>query len=342
MGRKKYKDRQFIDGTKTGRMTGGGPGAGPTMPKVQVRDDRAKKGGHIGMMVGGDGAILDIDGNAASYHLDFETPSTLGLYPHQRDALRMIMTTQPLSALPERAGKSYSGFVDYYARHPRRYPGKMRDYLRQSKNSFILGSGEGNRQLEAYRHAFGANLFVATGDADPLKSVAGRRFYAVGEDRNRFDDVFDRRGRREREKLFAYCTEDVIWFGDFAAVEFRTILWMLNGYAPAGPALKGPYGEGAGTGISIRYGYGDVFAPEWPDRDEALMIAGMMIGWGCHLSTARKIADAMFGSGRYDCRVTLSQKAIDNLRNAAEALQCTVRLADQTPTFRPESKADIR
>lgn len=309
------------DGTRSGRMTGGGPGAGPTIPKVHVSEERAAQGGHVGII---------LDDAPVVYDIDFETHSGMPLlYPYQREMLRDIMTTTPEFEKPVE-GETYEGFKNRYGRGgpSRRYGGRMSDYLRQ-------------------------HSYFASGDADPLAAAKGRRFYALGggegnrqmayyrygmavQDHNWIDDVYDRRQRRAEAQLRAYCMADVMFFGDYAYIELMILLRMLLGYTPHAHLLKAPYGREAtsndwGIAISIRFtglrprGFvQDDPVPEWPDRQLADMIGGAVTGFGCPEFIARKAAETMFASGRYDCCVTLSKLALRNLQNALEELRCEV------------------
>lgn len=314
---KKPKD----DGTVTGYMSGGGPGAGPTIPKVHVSEERAAQGGHVGII---------LDDAPVVYDIDFETHSEMPLlYPYQREMLRHVMETPPEFEKPVE-GETYEGFKSRYGRGgpSRRYGGRMSDYLRQ-------------------------HSYFASGDADPLAAAKGRRFYALGggegnrqmayyrygmavQDHNWIDDVYDRRQRRAEAQLRAYCMADVMFFGDYAYIELMILLRMLLGYTPHAHLLKAPYGREAtsndwGIAISIRFtglrprGFvQDDPVPEWPDRQLADMIGGAVTGFGCPEFIARKAAETMFASGRYDCCVTLSKLALRNLQNALEELRCEV------------------
>jgi hypothetical protein len=151
------------------------------------------------------------------------------------------------------------------------------------------------------------------------------------------DDVFDRRLKR----LEAYCMADVryteIIYANYAEVELRILMSLLCGYTVQSPhrRLKAPYGNDAtgnrGTHISIQWrgatgialGDGTV-DPPWPTRRQADMIGGLTVGWGCPEFIAVKVAECMFGSGRYDCIVTVSEISLRNLDNALEQMGATV------------------
>nr|DAV12650.1 MAG TPA: hypothetical protein [Caudoviricetes sp.] len=340
------------DGTRSGRMEG------PRLPRVQksqgmtleeaaklppIPDDIAERFTATSVVRGHVGVRLD---NApVVYDIDFETHSGMPLlYPYQREMLRDIMTTTPEFETPVE-GDIYKDFVARYAKgdttaaerrvgfSPRigkPYGGKMRDYMRQhsyfasgdadplaavkDRRFFVLGSGEGNRQLAYY--AYGMAL-SQTAD-------------------NWVDDVYDRKRRRAEAELRAYCRADVMFFGDYAYIELMILLRMLLGYTPHAHLLKAPYGREAtsndwGIAISIRFtglrprGFvQDDPVPEWPDRQLADMIGGAVTGFGCPEFIARKAAETMFASGRYDCCVTLSKLALRNLQNALEELRCEV------------------
>lgn len=325
------------DGTRSGRMTGGGPGAGPTIPRVHVSEERAAQGGHVGII---------LDDAPVVYDIDFETHSGMPLlYPYQREMLRDIMTTTPEFETPVE-GDIYKDFVARYAKGDttaaerrvgfsphmgKPYGGKMRDYMRQ-------------------------HTYFASGDPDPLRSAAGRRFFILGGGEgnrqlayyaygmemtqvadNWVDDVYDRKQRRAEAKLREYCMAEVLIFGDYAKIEMRILLTLLNnGFPPCDHLLKAPYGREAssvdwGIAISIRFTglrprrfVQDDPVPEWPDRQLADMIGGAVTGFGCPEFISRKVAETMFASGRYDCCITLSKHALRNLQEVMSELRCEV------------------
>lgn len=292
------------------------------------------------------------------------------LRPYQREMLRHVMETAPEFEKPVE-GDIYKDFVDRYAKgdttpgerrarfNPlmgKPYGGKMRDYMRQHtyfasgsadfmrkadamRRFYVLGGGEGNRQLAYY--AYGMAL-SQTAD-------------------NWVDDVYDRKRRRAEAELRAYCVQDVIWFGDYARYERRILLWMLgSGFVPNDLMLKAPYGREAssvdwGIAISIRFTglrprrfAQDDPVPEWPDRQLADMIGGAVTGFGCPEFISRKVAETMFASGRYDCCVTLSKHALRNLREVMSELRCEVivvcddRRGWMKFGYAPDSDRDIR
>lgn len=332
------------DGTRSGRMTGGGPGAGPTIPKVHVSGERATQGGHIGII---------LDDVPVIYDIDFETHSTAPLYPHQREMLQHVMETTPEFETPVE-GDIYKDFVARYAKgdttpgerrarfNPlmgKPYGGKMSDYLRQhsyfasgypdplrgaaGRRFFMLGGGEGNRQLAYY--AYGMAL-SQTAD-------------------NWVDDVYDRKQRRAEAKLREYCMADVLIFGDYAAIERRILFTLLDGYPTVDVThrLTGPYGQasGEGTGILIQYMSGSDDHP-WPTRREADMISGIFVSYGCAPVYARKAADSLFGCGQYSCWVTVSKLALRNLTCAMEIVGCAVTITEVAARYRNDSDFDIR
>ena len=371
------------DGTVTGRMTGGGPGAGETIPKQTIHqvlyEDKVPLRDPAPVNLAEGGKSPTGRNMTLPQFIDFETRSSVplvpsireqvieaammkfpgrtleevtlpnnegyALRPYQREMLRHVMETAPEFETPVE-GDIYKDFVDRYTKgdttpgerrarlNPlmgRPYGGKMSDYLRQhsyftsgdadplaavkDRRFFVLGSGEGNRQLAYY--AYGMAL-SQTAD-------------------NWVDDVYDRKRRRAEAELRAYCRADVMFFGDYAYIEMRILLTLLNnGFPPCDHLLKAPYGREAtsndwGIAISIRFtglrprGFvQDDPVPEWPDRQLADMIGGAVTGFGCPEFIARKAAETMFASGRYDCCVTLSKLALRNLQNALEELRCEV------------------
>ncbi|USN15111.1 hypothetical protein LESZY_00770 [Brevundimonas phage vB_BpoS-Leszy] len=351
------------DGTRSGRMTGGGPGAGPTIPKVHVSEERAAQGGHVGII---------LDDAPVIYDIDFETHSGMPLlYPYQREMLRDIMTTTPEFETPVE-GDIYKDFVARYAKGDttaaerrvgfsphmgKPYGGKMRDYMRQ--------------------HAY-----FASGDPDPLRSAAGRRFFVLGGGEgnrqlayyaygmalsrsadNWVDDVYDRKQRRAEAKLREYCMADVWIAADYAAIERRIIFTLLDGYPTVDVThrLKAPYGREPsstdwGIAISIRFtglrprGFvQDEPLAEWPDRQLADMIGGAVTGFGCPEFISRKVADTVYASGRYDCCITLSKLALLNLQSVMQELRCEVVVVCDDrrgwrglPCYAPDSDKDMR
>lgn len=299
--------------------------------------------------------------------IDFETHSEMPLRPYQQEMLRSIMETTPEFETPVE-GDIYKDFVDRYAKGDttaaerrvgfsphmgKPYGGKMRDYMRQHtyfasgsadfmrkadamRRFYVLGGGEGNRQLAYY--AYGMAL-SQTAD-------------------NWVDDVYNRKERRELAKLREYCMADVMWFGDYAAIERNILINLLIGYTPHAHLLKAPYGRESsspdwGIAISIRFtglrprGFvQDDPVPEWPDRQLADMIGGAVTGFGCPEWIARKAAETMFASGRYDCCVTLSKHALRNLEQVMQELRCEVVVvcADRRGwmNYAPDSDKDIR
>ena len=333
------------DGTRSGRMTGGGPGAGPTIPKVHVSEERAAQGGHVGII---------LDDAPVVYDIDFETHSGMPLlYPYQREMLRDIMTTTPEFETPVE-GDIYKDFVARYAKGDttaaerrvgfsphmgKPYGGKMRDYMRQ-------------------------HTYFASGDPDPLRSAAGRRFFVLGGGEgnrqlayyaygmemtqvadNWVDDVYDRKQRRAEAKLREYCMADVLIFGDYAAVERRIIFSLLDGYPTVDVThrLTGPYGweSGQGTGILIQYCSGSDDHP-WPTRREADMISGIFVSFGCAPIYAQKAADSLFGCAQYSCIVTVSKLALRNLGHAMEVVGCALTITQHPGEYKPDSDRDIR
>lgn len=385
---KKPKD----NGTVTGRMTGGGPGAGETIPKQTIRqilyEDKVPLRDPEAPNLAEGGAVKT-QSNARMSFIDFETGSEVPLMPSIREqvldaafkrfpghtleevtlpnnegyALRPVaneivrtMTEPPEFETPVE-GETYEGFKNRYGQGgpSRRYGGRMSDYLRQhayfatgdahalragdDRRFFVLGQGEGNRQLAYY--AYGMAL-SQTAD-------------------NWIDDVYDRKQRRAEADLRAYCMADVMVFGDYAKIEMRILLTLLNnGFPPCDHLLRAPYGRSSasvdwGIAISIRFtglrprGFAqDDPVPEWPDRQLADMIGGAVTGFGCPEWIARKAADTMFASGRYDCCVTLSRHSLRNLREVMSELRCEVivvcddRRGWMKFGYAPDSDRDIR
>ena len=334
------------DGTRSGRMTGGGPGAGPTIPKVHVSEERAAQGGHVGII---------LDDAPVVYGIDFETHSGMPLlYPYQREMLRDIMTTTTPEFETPVEGDIYKDFVARYAKGDttaaerrvgfsphmgKPYGGKMRDYMRQ-------------------------HTYFASGDPDPLRSAAGRRFFILGGGEgnrqlayyaygmemtqvadNWVDDVYDRKQRRAEAKLREYCMADVLIFGDYAAVERRIIFSLLDGYPTVDVThrLTGPYGweSGQGTGILIQYCSGSDDHP-WPTRREADMISGIFVSFGCAPVYAQKAADSLFGCGQYSCIVTVSKLALRNLECAMNVVGCALTITKHPGIYEPDGDKDFR
>lgn len=129
------------------------------------------------------------------------------------------------------------------------------------------------------------------------------------------DDVFDRRAK----KMLAYCRADVLIQMDYGDLELRIVLTYLYGYPVATPRhrLRAPYGREnghtGGNAVTLIWqgADGDLFSHPWPTREEADMIGGLCVGFGCHSWIARKVADCMFASGRYDCVMTVGTNTID-------------------------------
>lgn len=191
--------------------------------------------------------------------------------------------------------------------------------------------------------------------------MAYYRYGMAVQDHNWIDDVYDRRQRRAEAQLRAYCMADVMIFGDYAKIEMRILLALLNnGFPPCDHLLKAPYGREAtsndwGIAISIRFtglrprGFvQDDPVPEWPDRQLADMIGGAVAGFGCPEFISRKVADTVFASGRYDCCVTLSKLALRNLDQVMKELRCEVivvcddRRGWMKFGYAPDSDRDIR
>ena len=349
------------DGTRSGRMEG------PRLPRVQksqgmtleeaaklppIPDDIAERFTATSVVRGHVGIILD--DAPVVYDIDFETHSGMPLlYPYQREMLRDIMTTTPEFETPVE-GDIYKDFVARYAKGDttaaerrvgfsphmgKPYGGKMRDYMRQ--------------------HAY-----FASGDPDPLRSAAGRRFFVLGGGEgnrqlayyaygmalsqtadNWVDDVYDRKQRRAEAQLREYCMADVLIFGDYAAVERRIILSLLDGYPTVDVThrLTGPYGweSGQGTGILIRYCSGSDGHP-WPTRREADMISGIFVSFGCAPVYAQKAADSLFGCGQYSCIVTVSKLALRNLECAMNVVGCALTITKHPGIYEPDGDKDFR
>jgi len=235
---------------------------------------------------------------------------------------------------------SYDEFKDRYVKgtDTGRYPGKMRDYTRQGTKSFmqsLAGFREGQRYVFHNGHV-------------------------VHE--NRIDDIYGRAARRFNQKVREYCRQDVLIFGDYAKIELMILMRMLLGYTPIMAALPAPYGRKPSStdwGIAISIRYTGTLSPRyvdrtpvddhpWPDRQEADMIGGAVVGFGCPEFIARRVADAMYGSGRYDCSITLSRHAINNLKQTMEELRCEVivvcddRHGHLRYGYAPDSDKDIK
>lgn len=264
----------------------------------------------------------------------------VGLRPYQREMLQHVMETVPEFETPVE-GETYEGFKNRYGRGgpSRRYGGRMSDYLRQ-------------------------HSYFASGDPDPLRSAAGRRFFVLGGGEgnrqlayyaygmalsqtadNWVDDVYDRKQRRAEAKLREYCMADVLIFGDYAAIERRIIFSLLDGYPTVDVThrLTGPYGweSGQGTGILIEYMSGSDDHP-WPTRREADMISGIFVSFGCAPVYAQKAADSLFGCGQYSCIVTVSKLALRNLECAMEVVGCALTITKHPGIYEPDRDKDFR
>lgn len=276
------------------------------------------------------------------------------LRPYQQEMLRSVMEMTPEFETPAE-GDIYKDFVDRYAKGDttaaerrvgfsphmgKPYGGKMRDYMRQHtyfasgsadfmrkadamRRFYVLGGGEGNRQLAYY--AYGMAL-SQTAD-------------------NWVDDVYDRKQRRAEAKLREYCMADVLIFGDYAAIERRIMFTLLDGYPTVDVThrLTGPYGwaSGQGTGILIEYMSGSDDHP-WPTQREADMISGIFVSFGCAPVYAQKAADSLFGCGQYSCIVTVSKLALRNLGFAMEAVGCALTITQHPGAYPEDSNKDIR
>lgn len=97
-------------------------------------------------------------------------------------------------------------------------------------------------------------------------------------------------------------------------------------------ALPKPYGWPRGIGISMR-AKGPV---------DGSVVAGVALGFGCPAFILPKVASAMTASGRYDCRVTVSRHALDNLRVCLEQIDVELILMDEEGGYRPRTVLDDR
>lgn len=241
----------------------------------------------------------------------------------------------------------------------RRYGGKMSDMLRQSSYPFASGSADFMRKADAMRR------FYVLGGGEGNRQLA---YYAYGmalsqTADNWVDDVYDRKQRRAEAKLREYCMADVWIAADYAAIERRIIFTLLDGYPTVDVThrLKAPYGREPsstdwGIAISIRFtglrprGFvQDEPLAEWPDRQLADMIGGAVTGFGCPEFISRKVADTVYASGRYDCCITLSKLALLNLQSVMQELRCEVVVVCDDrrgwrglPRYAPDSDKDMR
>ena len=349
------------DGTRSGRMEG------PRLPRVQksqgmtleeaaklppIPDDIAERFTATSVVRGHVGIILD--DAPVVYDIDFETHSGMPLlYPYQREMLRDIMTTTPEFETPVE-GDIYKDFVARYAK------GDTTAAERRVGFSPHMGKPYGDKMRDYMRQ----HTYFASGDPDPLRSAAGRRFFILGGGEgnrqlayyaygmemtqvadNWVDDVYDRKQRRAEAKLREYCMADVLIFGDYAAVERRIILSLLDGYPTVDVThrLTGPYGweSGQGTGILIRYCSGSDGHP-WPTRREADMISGIFVSFGCAPVYAQKAADSLFGCGQYSCIVTVSKLALRNLECAMNVVGCALTITKHPGIYEPDGDKDFR
>ena len=290
------------------------------------------------------------------------------LRPYQQEMLRSVMETAPEFEKPVE-GDIYKDFVDRYAK------GDTTPGERRARFNPLMGKPYGGRMSDYLRQ----HSYFASGDADPLAVAKGRRFFVLGSGEgnrqlayyaygmalsqtadNWVDDVYDRKRRRAEAELRRYCMADVWITADYAAVERNILINLLIGYTPHAHLLKAPYGREAsspdwGIAISIRFtglrprGFvQDDPVPEWPDRQLADMIGGAVTGFGCPEWIARKAAETMFASGRYDCCVTLSKLALRNLDQVMAELRCEViivcddRRGWMKYGYAPDGDRDIR
>lgn len=163
---------------------------------------------------------------------------------------------------------------------------------------------------------------------------------------NHIDDIYDRAWRRLQmkgeAKVREYCRDEVRNEG---YMEWRLIFFRITGayLAPPSMRLTGPYGWNgvSGTGILIQYHAGSDDHP-WPERQEADLIAGIFIGWGCAPRFAAKAADCLYGCAQYSCIVTVSKLALANLGRALEVVGVTLTITQHPGEYLPDADKDIR
>ena len=242
-----------------------------------------------------DGHVYDLEA--------FDNDGTFTLYGHQKDAMERLMMLPPgsmtgrVSGKLEPAGSPYS-FAGMQYRKPRNkigelhfgYGGTLKQWMRQ-----------------------------------------GRQYPA-----HWVDDVFDRRAK----KMLAYYRNDMMiaaFFADYGDIELRVVLTYLYGYPVATPKhrLRAPYGRDNGgmSGNAVTLVWqgqdGDWRESPWPTREEADMIGGLCVGFGCMAWIAKRVADCMYASGRYDCVMTVSINVIDtNMTSCMEQLRVNVHRTD--------------
>jgi hypothetical protein len=98
--------------------------------------------------------------------------------------------------------------------------------------------------------------------------------------------------------------------------------------------LLKPYGWPNGTGISLR-------VAKTIDLSEASVMAGVALSFGCPAFVIPKIRDALYASGRYDCRVTVGRQALNNLVTVMREIDVEVVIEENT-NLRPNGPQDMR
>ena len=98
--------------------------------------------------------------------------------------------------------------------------------------------------------------------------------------------------------------------------------------------LPKPYGWPEGTGISMQARPGTEVNGD--------VVAGLVLGWGCPSFILPRVSSAMQASGRYDCRVTVSQRALVNLRSALNAIGIDLLVQVEERNLEPDSADDLR
>lgn len=97
-------------------------------------------------------------------------------------------------------------------------------------------------------------------------------------------------------------------------------------------ALPKPYGYPHGTPITLQSRGGCVNGD---------VVAGVVLGYGCPPFILPKVSSAMAASGRYDCRVTVSDRALDNLKHTLNAINIDLIVHDRT-NLEPNSAKYLR
>lgn len=97
--------------------------------------------------------------------------------------------------------------------------------------------------------------------------------------------------------------------------------------------LPPPYGWPNGTAISMQARPGV--------KVNGDVVAGLVLGWGCPPSILPRVASSMEASGRYDCSVTVSELALNNLKAALNIIGIDLYIIKKTQ-FKEITDKDYR